>query len=204
MKFSKRSKWVKLGTAAVTILLMLACGLFSNPDPEPDLESPPSSTPTPTSGGLIEVAPPSDPSRCDGLSGALEIQILVGPAEAVGMEPVAVGELPFSVASEDGAYLIQGGGGVSYQQTMTEVWGTYSVSLNMAGTLQGECSGEPGSEILDVTVEMSGEQMVEVRAEGFSGDYPWSGSHTMELSFPLEEGATAEGEGWAFVLHLSK
>ena len=65
-------------------------------------------------------------------------------------------------------------------------------------------TGDEGSEKLNFVIDMSGEQMLEVRAEGFSGDYPWSGSHQSNLSFPLEEGSTAEGEGWAFVLHLNK
>jgi hypothetical protein len=46
--------------------------------------------------------------------------------------------------------------------------------------------------------------MIEVRAEGFQGDYPWTGTHELNLSFPLEDGAIAEGEGWIFVLHLSQ
>jgi hypothetical protein len=57
--------------------------------------------------------------------------------------------------------------------------------------------------VLNLALTVSGEQMVEVRAEGFSGDYPWSGTHEFSLSFPAEEGASAEGEGWVFVLHLN-
>ena len=45
--------------------------------------------------------------------------------------------------------------------------------------------------------------MVEVTADGFHQKYPWEGTHSMDLVLPLEEGASAEGEGWAFVLHLS-
>jgi hypothetical protein len=72
----------------------------------------------------------------------------------------------------------------------------------MKGTFEGECIGEPGSEELEIITEMSGEQIVEVRADGFQGDYPWSGTHTLYLTLPLEEGAVVEGEGCAFVLHL--
>ena len=57
---------------------------------------------------------------------------------------------------------------------------------------------------LHMMIEMTGEQMVEVRAEGFQGDYPWAGSHQIEISLPIKEGATAEGDGWAFVLHLAE
>jgi hypothetical protein len=55
-----------------------------------------------------------------------------------------------------------------------------------------------------MTVEMSGEQMLEVRAEGFSGDYPWSGTNQFDLSFALEDGVTSSGDGWAFILHLNE
>jgi len=132
------------------------------------------------------------------------MKVLVGPAEAVGLEPLAVGEIPFSIVSEGNAYLVQGSGGVSYQETLGEKWGTYTVSFDMEGVLGGECAGEPGSEELNIIVEMSGEQMVEVRAEGFQGDYPWSGTRNLTLNFPLEDGAIAEGEGWVFILHLSQ
>ena len=55
-----------------------------------------------------------------------------------------------------------------------------------------------------LVLEMSGEQLVVVDAEGFYGEYPWSGTQTRDLSYPLEEGATAQGEGWAVVLHLGR
>lgn len=143
-------------------------------------------------------------SRCDGLNGELEIRVLVGPAEAVGLEPLAVGGIPFSVVSDGGVYVVQGDGAISYQEILEEDWGTYSVSFNMEGTIEGECGGDYGGEELNLSIEMSGEQMVEVRAEGFQGDYPWAGTHELNLSFPLEDGAVSEGEGWAFVLHLSR
>ena len=44
--------------------------------------------------------------------------------------------------------------------------GTFTVSLDMEATLDGECEGTSGSEVLNITIEMSGGQMVEVRAEG--------------------------------------
>ena len=50
---------------------------------------------------------------------------------------------------------------------------------------------------------MSGDQMVEIRSEGYQADFPWSGTQELDLSFPLEEGALSEGEGWAFALHLN-
>lgn len=209
MKFTNSLGWVKL-EMVVMVFLMMACSLSSNssptPTPSPSSPSIVPLTPTPTTvgEGVPEVKLSPTASRCDGLSGELEMQVLVGPAEAVGLEPFAVGRIPFSVVSEGEAYIVQGGGAISYQKVLEEDWGTYTVSLNMESTIDGECGGDDGSEELNIIIEMSGEQVVEVRAEGFQGDYPWAGTHELNLSFPLEDGAMAEGEGWAFVLHLNK
>lgn len=210
MNFRNSPGLVRLGTAVGVIFLMMACSLSNNftptttPDASVSTKIPITPTPTTTGGSSIGVTPSPVANRCDGLSGELEMQILVGPADAVGLEPQSVGEIPFSVVSHEGAYLVQGGGAISYQATLEEDWGTYSVSFDMESSLAGVCVGEPGSEELNVTVVPSGEQMVEVRAEGFQGDYPWSGTPTLDLSFPLEDGAVLTGEGWAFVLHLSQ
>jgi hypothetical protein len=142
------------------------------------------------------------PSVCEGLSGELEVKILAGPAAAVGLEPFAVGTVPFSVTSSEPPYIIQGGGSISYDRTLEEEWGTYQVTLDLAFTIDGECVADEGDGRLHMIVEMTGEQMVEVIAEGFHGVYPWEGTHTLTLDFPIVEGATAEGEGWQFVLHL--
>ena len=141
-------------------------------------------------------------SRCEGLAGQLEVQVLVGPAEAVGLEPVAVGSVPFSVTGSEPPYLVQGQGPISYADTLQQEWGTYAVTMDMDVAVQGNCSGQAGGEQLDLALEMTGEQLVVVKAEGFQGEYPWSGTRTQELTFPLEEGATAQGEGWVIVLHL--
>lgn len=209
MKFKSSSDWVKPG-GVILIFLMMACGLSSNfnPTPTPSPSSPPIAplTPTPTTIGVGVPEEKVSPtvSRCDGLNGELEMQVLVGPAEAVGLEPFAVGEIPFSVVSEGEGYTVQGGGAISYQEVLEKDWGTYTVKLDMESTIEGECGGNDGSEELNITIEMSGEQMVEVRAEGFQGDYPWTGAQELNLSLPLEDGAIAKGEGWAFVLHLNK
>jgi len=142
-------------------------------------------------------------SRCQGLSGQLEVQVLVGPAEAVGLEPVAVGSVPFAVTSSEPPFLVEGQGPISYQATLEREWGTYDVTMDLDTAVQGQCSGEPGSEQLDLILEMTGEQVVVVDAEGFHGEYPWSGTQSRDLAFPLEEGATAQGEGWVVVLHLA-
>jgi hypothetical protein len=130
------------------------------------------------------------------------VQVLVGPAEAVGLEPVAVGEVPFAVATQVAPYLVQGQAPISYEAVLEEEWGTYTVNMDLDMAVSGECSGEDGSEQLDLLLEMSGEQLVEVQAEWFHGEYPWAGTQTRDLAFPLQEGATAQGEGWVVVLHL--
>lgn len=198
----------RLLLVSVMICFLMACSPPSNPNQTATLPARlPTLTLTPTPTGQLgenEVSTPSpEPGRCAGLKGELEVQILVGPAEAVGLEPVAVGSLPFSTEPAGDTYQVQGGGAITYQQTLEEDWGTYSVSLDMEGSLAGECTGAPANEELIVSVEMSGEQLVEVRAPGLQGDYPWSGTHVLDLNFPLQEGARAEGDGWVFILHLS-
>ncbi len=195
---SFRSQGWLLFWLASLMLVLMACSPASDPS------LPPTPTPTPTESVQIVEPTPEVVNRCQGLSGELEVLVLVGPAEAAGLEPFAVGEIPFSVQSNGGVDTIQGGGPINYQEVLTEPWGTYTVNMNMETMIAGECVGDEGSETLNFVVEMTGEQMVEVRADGFSGDYPWSGSHQSNLSFPLEEGSEAEGEGWAFVLHLNK
>jgi hypothetical protein len=171
------------------------------PSAEPQQPATATSTPTPTSAPIVGSVTPAA-SRCKGLAGQLEVQILVGPAEAVGLEPVAVGSVPFAVTTSAPPYLVEGQGPISYDATLEQEWGTYAVTMDMQTAVQGECSGEAGSEQLDLVLEMTGEQLVVVDAEGFHGEYPWSGTQSRDLAFPLEEGATAQGEGWAVVLHL--
>ena len=167
---------------------------------------PATTTPSPTPTALPVVLPtatvPPVASRCQGLAGNLEVQVLVGPAEAVGLEPVSVGQVPFAVTSEQPPYLVQGQGPITYEAVLEKEWGTYSVDLDQDAAISGECLGEAGSEVLNLLLEMTGEQMVVVDAEGFHGEYPWSGTNTRNLSLPLQEGATAQGEGWVVVLHL--
>lgn len=199
MKRYKSHGWVMVSILCL-VIFMMACSLVSSPSLPP--------TPTPTSTPtvvipLVVTPSPSVESRCDDLSGTLEIQVLVGPADAAGLEPFAVGEIPFSVQAEGGIYRVQGGGPISYQEVLTEEWGTYTVSLEMDTTIGGQCGGDAGSEALNMAVEMSGEQLLEVRADGFSGDYPWSGTSMVDLTFPLEEGNMQAGEGRAFILHLN-
>jgi len=174
-------------------------------EPVPEAETAtPTPTPTPTAEPVVipDTPTPSVVSRCQGLSGTLEVQVLVGPAEAVGLEPVAVGDVPFSVTTEQPPYLVQGQAPITYEAVLEQEWGTYTVNMDLDMAVTGECMGQDGGEQLDLVLEMTGEQFVEVQASGFHGEYPWSGTQTRDLAFPLEEGATAEGEGWVVVLHL--
>jgi len=137
------------------------------------------------------------------LAGQIEVKVLVGPADAVGLEPVAVGMVPFAVVSDQAPYLVEGSGAISYDDLLVEEWGTYAVTLDMGADVSGECVGTDGSEELLLTLETSGDQLVVVDAGEFYGEYPWSGTNAFPLQFPLEEGTSVEGEGYVFVLHLS-
>lgn len=206
-------------------LSALACGFGSTPTPgaatappftqaperqpsqTPAATSAPDSIPTPTPtptqlpGGANTPAAPE--SRCAGLSGEIEVRVLVGPSDAVGLEPHAVGGVPFSVTSSQAPYLVQGSGSIAYGDVLVEEWGTYEVTMNMQLAVQGECLGAAGDEELQLVLEMSGDQLVKVDSQGFHGEYPWAGTHTFDLNFPLVEGASVEGEGYSFILHLN-
>lgn len=178
----------------------------SKPTSKPTVatELPPTATPTVVAGSDDARPTPAAPplGACAGLSGELEAKILVGPAEVVGLEPEAVGSIPFTVTTEEPPYLVQGETNISYQDTLQKEWGTYSVSLQMQMIIDGVCTEGEDTPRLDLTVLTSGDQTVEVSAGEFQQTYPWSGENSINLSLPLEEGATAGGEGWTFVLHL--
>jgi hypothetical protein len=127
--------------------------------------------------------------------------VLVGPAEVVGLEPFAVGSIPFAVSTSTEPYVVEGGGSISYADVLVEEWGTYEVTLDLQTTISGECVVGTTGEELRVTLGMTGQQMVEVNADRFQGEYPWAGEASFDLTLPVVEGATVEGEGWAFVLH---
>ena len=159
-------------------------------------------TPTPMSGGAGTVTVEANP--CAGLSGEIETQVLVGPSDAVGLEPVAVGQVPFAVTTAEAPYLVSGGGHTSYADILAREWGTYEVTLELDHVVSGECAASGQEATLNLTLESTGDQLVKVEAEGFLGEYPWAGTHTFDLSFPALEGATVEGEGYSFVLHLGE
>jgi hypothetical protein len=141
------------------------------------------------------------PNRCEGVSGELEIEILVGPAAAVGLPPLSIGTIPFTVSNQD-PYAMQGKTHLSYNKTMNYDWGTYTVNLEMDATLTGECVVAEGGNSLSMAVTLSGEQNVVVVYQSVTQTYPWNGTATVNSSFPIQDGATAQGEGWIFILHL--
>jgi hypothetical protein len=175
------------------------------PTTAPEATASPTPTPTPVPPIAVPTTPPPEPNPCAGLSAALDMRVLVGPADAVGLEPLAVGTIPFAVTGDEAPYLVTGGGPISYADILTEQWGTYEVTMDLQNMIAGECVPNEDAEggTLQLDLEMTGSQLVVVEADGFQGEYPWSGSHTFDLPFPLEEGATIEGEGWAMVLQLN-
>lgn len=171
---------------------------------EPLPSAPSTATPTPVSGGADVPAPetPVDVNRCRGLTADLEVRILAGPAEAVGLEPMAIGQVPIAVTSEKPLYLVSGGGPIAYSETLSQEWGTYQVTMDLDLSVNGECLPHPGAEQLNLVVDLSGEQLVTVEGGSFQGEYPWSGAASQHAILAVEDGATAEGEGWMLVLHL--
>lgn len=219
-----RQQW----SPSILICLCLCCfvltiagcatdeSITSTPSPSPTARSTAAATvsapaiatvsPTPTAtAGVPQLPTPTvtlPPSACAGLNGSLEVGVLVGPAEVVGLEPVAVGQIPFATSGSVAPFTVAGNGTLDYADTLEKPWGTYAVTMNMDATISGSCSGAAGMELLDLVLEMSGDQLVAVTAEGFQQEYPWSGTHTFPLEFPVRDGARNEGEGWAFTLLL--
>ena len=141
-------------------------------------------------------------SICQGLSGELEMQVLIGPAEVTGLEPLGIGTIPLQVQSSSGEYLVTGFGTIDYQDQLDEVWGFYVVTFDSTAVLEGTCVGDDESGVLNVVVLTEGEQLIQVFVGNDEWSYPWSGEYTFDLEFPIEDGAISSGEGWAFVLHL--
>ena len=143
-------------------------------------------------------------NHCEGLKGYLELQILVGPAEAVGLEPVTVGEIPFSVVQGGDTYQVEGGGPLeSFSDVLTAEWGTYTVTFEGDTSVSGDCISSDDTAILTLMVEMTGDQNVEIIYEGTQMNYPWSGTNQIETSLPVVDGAQQSGEGWIIILHLN-
>lgn len=178
---------------------LVGCSVFTNV--KPDAGRSPTATSTMAGGVIITDIPETHP--CDGLSGTLELQIMVGPSEVVGLDPASVGEIPFDVTSDGGTFTISGGGPMDYfVTTESHEWGTYTVTFDGVTVVSGDCvSGDNGG-MFNVNVELIGEQNLEVNYEGNITNYPWSGGPQMTVNLPLEDGAMQEGEGWVLILHL--
>jgi hypothetical protein len=189
------------------VMLGLAIFVFACSQSGDNTEtSPPSPTVTATPTAIVGDSnlptPTPVPEVCDGLGGNIEMQVLVGPSEVVGLEPLAIGTIPFTVRSDGEVNLIEGGGLIDYQDVLEKEWGTYTVEFDLEAALSGDCQGGEQSGVLNMIVETSGEQFVEIESQGYQGEFPWAGTQTFNLSFPIEEGSMVDGEGWAFVLHL--
>ena len=186
------------------IVILLLLTILSSCNSEPAASEDPAATPTPTDAAqALPDIPTVMVSPCEGLAGDLEVMILVGPADAVGLEPHTVGSIPFTVTTDEAPYLLQGGGGLEYGDILIEEWGTYEVTMNLDFVITGNCDDGVAGGALSLLVEGTGSQLVVVNAEDFHGEYPWEGTVPFEFNFPLEEGASFEGEGYAFVLHLN-
>ncbi len=191
----KGKGWKNWCLVVLICIITLGCKVFAPSGSNP--------TPTETSGVLAGGWVDDDKNPCDGVTGNIELQILIGPSDAVGLEPYSVGEIPFSIVSEADSYRIEGGGPVEfYEEILSENWGTFTVKFDAQTVLSGTCIATDDYRTLNLTMLTTGEQVVEVRAEGFQSDYPWSGTPEIKVSLPLEEGSFVEGEGWSLILHL--
>lgn len=158
-------------------------------------------THTPTIAPVeISTNTPARDDPCKGLEGDIEVKILVGPASAVGLKPLAVGSVPFSVISEAVPFQVEGSGTIDYQNVLAEEWGTYTVSMNMEMQISGECVNDSTAPQLNLTITGSGEQLTEINVDGSIQQYPRSGTNVIEVNFPLQVGAISEGEGYTFAL----
>jgi hypothetical protein len=194
-----RRRVLRLWFLIIICFNLAGCSFFSTSKPSVD-QSP---TATPTNEGVVVVPDKSAENPCEGVSGTLELQILVGPSEVVGLTPTTVGQIPFNVVSDGDIYNIEGGGPFDYfVETESYEWGTYTVTFEGDALVKGNCISTDLGGMLNVNVELIGEQNVEVVYEGISTNYPWSGTPQILVNLPLEEGAQEEGEGWVLILYL--
>ena len=205
--------------AALALIALVACSPPADPPPPaptaleeqlgdeaPD-QVPPAETatptPTPVAAPTGPTATPEPADACAGFSGSLEVQVLIGPSDAVGLEPVAVGAVPIAAAGATSPHPVSGQTYVTYQDALVEEWGSFTVYFDADIAVDGTCTDTNGVATLDLEVTMTGSQLVEVRSEGFNADYPWEGTYTLPARMPAEDGASVEGEGFAFTLRLN-
>ena len=197
-------KWKRRLTFSLICILMasatLGCSQLSSLGAGTSAQATP--TPTDIAGGILVTAESSN--LCANLSGTLELQLLIGPSESVGLSPYTFATIPFQVVQEGNAYLVEGSGAVDYyEDILTADWGSFAVTFDGVTSVTGDCVETDGLGILSVLVEMTGQQTVVVTVEGVEYTYPWEGSPTIEVSLPLVEGAEVSGEGWTLILHLN-
>lgn len=194
-----RKKSFCLFGMVILCVLLVGCSVFSNV--KPDDGRSPTATSTIAGGVFVTDIPKKHP--CEGISGTLELQILVGPSEVVGLKPTSVGEIPFDVIPDGEIFNITGGGPMDYYvETESYEWGTYTVTFDGDAVVRGDCVSRDNGGVLNVNVEMIGAQNLEVNYEGTTSNYPWSGVPQITVNLPIEDGATQEGEGWVLILHL--
>lgn len=184
-----------------TILMLVASLASCNALPSPGSTTGATPTPTDMAGGIVITQESSDP--CENLNGTFELQLLIGPSEAVGLSPYTFAKIPFQVVKDSNSYLVEGGGAVEYyEDILTADWGSFAVTFDGVTSVSGECLSTGDEATLNTLIEMTGQQIVVVTVEGVEYTYPWEGSPQVEASFPLLDGAQVSGEGWALTLHI--
>lgn len=181
----------------IILLISFACTLPGTGNNNQDTPTMEIISPTATNTTVS----PAVSNQCEGFSGELEVFVMAGPGAAVGLEPFAIGNFPISASLQDGIYQVTGGGPADYYDLYSADWGTYEVTMDLDISIEGACdpTGDPGK--LDLTVTMSGSQNVVVESPGLSGEYPWNGTNSVNMVLPINEGASAAGEGWQCILH---
>lgn len=196
---NQKKKYLTISVILIICLTGMGCRVFSG------LGNQGNPTPTPTLPGGGEVIEPTvGKNPCEGLTGTLELQLLIGPSDAVGLEPTTAARIPFAVENVDGEYRVSGSGPVDYYEDVYEAeWGSFTVTFEGETSINGDCISQGDRNELDIQVEMAGEQIVTVIVDGSETTFPWSGTPTIDASFPLMDGAQAQGEGWLLILHLN-
>lgn len=144
----------------------------------------------------------NDQNLCSGLTGNLEMQVWVGPAAVVDLEPFGIGSVPFQVDYDQGSYLVQGEGRIDYEDELVKEWGTYTVFFNLLGVIDGFCIQNDDGAVLEITFDMTGYQEFVVDTDGQQEVFPKDLDYEFDYSFPVVEGSTESGEGWVLILHL--
>lgn len=172
-----------------------------------------SSQPQPTSAPTVTASPiPSPtpiptstptPSACEGLSGAIEVRLMVGPGAAVGLETHAVGSVPFTVTSGGPPFGVAGSDHISYHEVLSEDEINYDVSFEADVIISGTCVDAPGeTPHMELNVDMGWNQVVEVTARDFHRVYPTSGNNSAPINLLLIDGDSAFVGGGSMELVL--